>query len=138
MFSLNVSVTYLWLYRVLSIANIAVKSRSRSRQPCQHNVPTNQISFIPREASSSFPIQYAVPFNSFFQYLIIRVKRKRSQFHRLTPLDYVLLWLSGLRCRSVDIEIQVRSRIRTYVVFLFIIRSVQHVDKAVVNCLFKS
>ena len=56
-----------------------------------------------------------------------------------TVILCVLLWLGGLRRRSVDREmgtIQVRSSIRNYFVFLLIIQSVQHVDKAVVNCLF--
>ena len=50
----------------------------------------------------------------------------------------MLSWLNGLWRRSVDLEvreIQVRSLIRTYFAFLFIIRLVKHVNKAVVNCL---
>ena len=39
--------------------------------------PTNQTSFISRGASVSFAIRYAVPFSSFFQYIIIRVRQAK-------------------------------------------------------------
>ena len=51
--------------------------RSRSPQRCQHVAPTNQTSSIPREASFSLPIRYDVPFNAFFQYIIIRIRKAK-------------------------------------------------------------